>query len=564
MIQKQRSTDEMNKQLDELLAGYKEQQGEKFVDEAIDRLYKERQASFTSLSLPPPEDRLIVSAKHTVLTAYETIDAITNQTGRMYDAEFGGHLPWLTLSYRLLGAGGQALVSEGTIDFEKLDKEGWLRLLAPRAAWGLAEFSNDEIPEEAYKTVRRIPRTFIKDAMEVLQDQTLKQLSETGRAELRKIKGLVRKDKDGEKARVAVKIVSPNGDAAARKQLEARAKRELNMAGRDTENSVTMLMHGKTQGNKLYTVAKMIKDPLNWYDAPREMSLDDKVRVVTALAEEIADFSEIGVVHRDIKPQNIMLQRSRRTVHQRFLFWTWDKTIPATEANFIDWGLMKYNKKNGQAKADTVYLDKSFATTEQTVMGTPDYIAPEQAHSLTESDTRSDLCSLGLTLYFYLTGRSPNHNMPDDRRNDPSDRMYNSKHREHKPEAPEVNKYLVLVTAALMQKDPNYRYQKPEDAVEDLKLIQQGKKPKRVYAQIKASNDIRKVKDEPTFTAESYIEESFRHAPFMGVSKQKLMAWGAAAVAASGIAAGSVLTKPGQEFWINVGNKVKELYNTFF
>jgi serine/threonine-protein kinase len=89
--------------------------------------------------------------------------------------------------------------------------------------------------------------------------------------------------------------------------------------------------------------------------------------------------SERGVVHRDIKPSNIIV-------------------TPQGRAKLVDMGLARRFERGGQDDG----LTQSGMT-----LGTFDYISPEQARDPRDVDVRSDLYSLGCTLFHMLTGRPP-------------------------------------------------------------------------------------------------------------------------------------------------------------
>lgn len=110
--------------------------------------------------------------------------------------------------------------------------------------------------------------------------------------------------------------------------------------------------------------------------AEKRLTPDEAARVTQAVLEALAYSHRMGVVHRDIKPANVMLSR-------------------AGQVKVMDFGIAR-------AIADA----ESTMTQTQTVMGTAQYLSPEQAQGLTV-DTRSDLYSAGCLLFELLTGRPP-------------------------------------------------------------------------------------------------------------------------------------------------------------
>lgn len=144
---------------------------------------------------------------------------------------------------------------------------------------------------------------------------------------------------------------------------------------------------------------------------------------------------ERGLVHRDIKPSNLLLT-TRETV------------------KILDMGLARLDR--GEESESTSAL-----TQEGAVMGTLDYIAPEQAQDAHAVDIRADLYSLGCTLYFLLSGRVP---FPE---GNALTKLL--KHRTEPPPPlerlrPEVPPPVAAVVHRLMAKRPEQRYQTPAEA----------------------------------------------------------------------------------------------------
>jgi serine/threonine protein kinase len=149
---------------------------------------------------------------------------------------------------------------------------------------------------------------------------------------------------------------------------------------------------------------------------------------------------EQGIVHRDIKPGNLILSRTgeRATV------------------KILDFGL---NKATTDDPAD------HSLTREGQMLGTPDYIAPEQTLDAQSVDIRADIYSLGCTLYYLLSGGPPFR----------GGSLYEVLQAHHSSEAtalnlmrPEVPLELAAVVSKMMAKQPGQRFQKPAEAAQAL------------------------------------------------------------------------------------------------
>src|SRR5262249_49323029 len=144
---------------------------------------------------------------------------------------------------------------------------------------------------------------------------------------------------------------------------------------------------------------------------------------------------ERGMVHRDVKPANLILTRKgQRAV-----------------VKVLDFGLAKVTRE-GQTDISL--------TREGQLLGTPDYIAPEQIRDATKADIRADIYSLGATLYHLLAGVPPYQ----------VDCLYDLYQAHISRDAtplnrvrPEIPVELAALVAKMMAKDPRRRFQEPRD-----------------------------------------------------------------------------------------------------
>jgi tRNA A-37 threonylcarbamoyl transferase component Bud32/uncharacterized RDD family membrane protein YckC len=222
---------------------------------------------------------------------------------------------------------------------------------------------------------------------------------------------------------VAVKVlksdISQDEDIVRRFQREARAAARVNHA-----NLTHIYFVGETAGR--YYFAMELLPGRNLEDRILEdgpMELDDAIDVLTQAARGLAAAHEAGVIHRDVKPSNIMLQ-------------------PSGAVKVTDFGL---------AKALSGDTDVTGAGR---VMGTPRYMSPEQCRGQA-LDPRSDIYNLGLLAWFLLAGRHPFQGktlgaMLDEQMNRPLPDLG-----ELRPELPkQVQKTLQRLTAKEREKRP--------------------------------------------------------------------------------------------------------------
>jgi serine/threonine-protein kinase len=183
---------------------------------------------------------------------------------------------------------------------------------------------------------------------------------------------------------VAVKLMDPetaqSPDFAARFRREAKAAASLR-----SPYVVQILDYGVDDGTPYIAMELLEGESLAArLDRVTRLSPAETVRVVTQVCRAVAKAHELGVVHRDLKPQNIFL-----TQHD-------DEQI----AKVLDFGVAK-------AIGDSLGDSRGSTTRSGTLLGTPYYMSPEQAHGAKAVDRRSDLWSLGVIAYECLLGERP-------------------------------------------------------------------------------------------------------------------------------------------------------------
>ncbi len=176
---------------------------------------------------------------------------------------------------------------------------------------------------------------------------------------------------------VALKVLTPeqsrDSEAVQRFLNEARAAARLNHP-----NIVKSFHVGVTDG--IHFIAYEYVDGENLRDHVRRHGrpdVRDAVNVTIQIALALQHAESLGIVHRDIKPSNIVLNEKR-------------------QAKLIDLGLARQPSEPGDE-----------LTIAGTTLGTFDYVSPEQARDPRSVDVRSDVYSLGCTLYYVLTGEPP-------------------------------------------------------------------------------------------------------------------------------------------------------------
>src|SRR6266498_887601 len=186
--------------------------------------------------------------------------------------------------------------------------------------------------------------------------------------------------------RVAVKVLSAdlttNRDRLQRFKREAYAASSLNHP-----NILTVHEFGSENENHFIVTEFVDGESLGQHLRRAPFQLNEVLEIGIQVASALAAAHAAGIVHRDIKPDNIMLRRDHLV-------------------KVLDFGLAKLNETEG-AGLDTEVLTRALPlTTPGVVMGTARYMSPEQARGL-PLDGRTDIWSLGVVLYEMVAGHQP-------------------------------------------------------------------------------------------------------------------------------------------------------------
>jgi len=244
---------------------------------------------------------------------------------------------------------------------------------------------------------------------------------------------------------VAVKVLprrlSKNAEFVERFYREGRAAAQLN------HNNIVQAIDVGEAGGYHYFVMEYVEG-CTVYDELASGKIYDEaeaIDIITQIARALQHAHERGIIHRDVKPKNIMLTKDR-------------------VAKLADMGLAREASDHEAALAEA-----------GRAYGTPYYISPEQIRGEVHIDHRADLYSLGATFYHMVTGRVP-FEAPT-----PSAVMH--KHLKEPLTPPDhLNTRLSAGCGAmiemLMAKDPDQRYSSARELLIDLDLLARGQPPR--------------------------------------------------------------------------------------
>jgi len=229
----------------------------------------------------------------------------------------------------------------------------------------------------------------------------------------------------------------------AEPEMVQRFFREARAQARLTHENICNVFEAGEQDGRPYIAMQYIPGKELGEIAPR-LRLEQRVRLLSQVARAVHSAHREGLVHRDLKPGNVMVEQTADGDHRPYV---------------MDFGLVRDERDPG-------------ATRTGALMGTPAYVAPEQAMGEQERiDRRTDVYGLGATLYALLLGRPPFQ------ADNPILHLFKVMEEEPVPprrEDPAIPVDLETITLKCLEKQPQARYESARALAEDLERFLDG------------------------------------------------------------------------------------------
>jgi serine/threonine protein kinase len=243
---------------------------------------------------------------------------------------------------------------------------------------------------------------------------------------------------------VALKVVTSS--LVKTEQGRELFQREVRAAARLIHPNIVTAYDANQLGDRHFMVMEFVDGP-NLEQLVRDqgpLPVGQACDLIRQVANGLQFALEMGMVHRDIKPANLLAQRggARRN--------------PNCVVKILDFGLARLNQRQPEDESGS----NTILTKQNTVMGTPDFLSPEQARDVHKADIRSDLYSLGCTFYYLLTGQVP---FPGGSTLEKLVRHGTEESVPVEELRPEVPPPVATIVRRLMAKKPNERFQTPAE-----------------------------------------------------------------------------------------------------
>jgi serine/threonine-protein kinase len=278
--------------------------------------------------------------------------------------------------------------------------------------------------------------------------------------------GVVYKARDQKLRRdVALKVLPGHLVGDARRRL--RFMQEARAAAAVTHTNIATVYEVDEAEGVLFIAMELVEgQTLRRRLGGSALPIPDALSIAGGIADGLARAHAAGVVHRDLKPENVVIESD-------------------DHVKLLDFGLAKVvqERKEGphpsSSQAETTTVGE--LTVEQSLMGTPTYMSPEQARGEVV-DTRSDVFSFGSTLYEMVTGKPPFRGRTF------METLGAVMHAQPTPASqlnPRVPPDLERILEKCLQKDPQQRYQDTRELAAELQTLRRsGARPSRLWGRL--------------------------------------------------------------------------------
>lgn len=268
---------------------------------------------------------------------------------------------------------------------------------------------------------------------------------------------------------VAIKVLRP--DLSRDRDYIARFRREAKAAAKLNHPNIVQIYEVGEDASRYYIAQELIsgQNLREYLERNGAIAPDQAIEILYGVASALDAAATEGITHRDIKPENVM----------------WSKSGTVKVADF---GLARVGNDSDGSRAD---LTQAGLT-----LGTPRYMSPEQVQGLTV-DPRSDLYSLGVTMYHLLAGRPPFE------ADDPLALAFAHVNETPKPLERvrgdnEIPEWMIAIVAKLLRKDPNQRFQSAAELLDALTgdATERSSNARRLTGAATATARLQRVADE--------------------------------------------------------------------